>query len=148
MQEAVVKSLHKRIAFSKYSYDNRMKINTIPVIRRKRKQFYSKQLCLASQHRMQVSNMFTEYFKRSPLKFFGTLRHISFNRNESKQSISAWQITEVPDCLQICHSKSNGSTLLGMAKCILNWGRRGTTSQAQTCRGSGDFCKVTISSHL
>lgn len=43
--------------------------------------------------------MFTEYFKRCPSKYLETLQHISFNRNESKQSVNIWQITEVPNYL-------------------------------------------------
>ena len=48
---------------------------------------------------MQVSNIFTEYFKLCPSRA-KKAKNISCNRNEPKQSISTWQITEVSNSVK------------------------------------------------
>ena len=52
----------------------------------------------ASQHRMQVSNIFTVNFIFCPSKANAwRFKNLSYNRNERKQHINTWQITEVPN---------------------------------------------------
>ena len=98
----VATSTTRRIVFSKESYSvsekNGTRTNMTSVIRIYLLYLQTVLITASpvSQCRMQVSNMFTVNFIFCPSKANSwRLKSISYNRNELKQCINTWQITEV-----------------------------------------------------